>query len=156
MKRLLLFILPILTIVSIAFVLFGVIQVRFEEEKLLDDLKRKAKAVADSVELAARNVLLTNDLRMAKRLVESFQKRERLQGCVVYDKDGNVLAITERIAKWQEENKPYLKETLESKLPHAGLKNSKNIPYTLMHCRSWTMRGICLAWLRLFMTRLTR
>jgi trehalose 6-phosphate synthase len=122
MKRLLLFILPILTIVSIAFVLFGVIQVRFEEEKLLDDLKRKAKAVAESVDLAARNALVTNDLRMAKRLVESFQKRERLQGCVIYDKDGNVLAITERISKWQEENKPYLKETLESKHPHAGLE----------------------------------
>jgi hypothetical protein len=40
MKRLLLFILPILTIVSIAFVLFGIIQVRFEEERLMDDLKK--------------------------------------------------------------------------------------------------------------------
>jgi len=122
MKRLLLFILPILTIVSIAFVLFGVIQVRFEEERLLDDLKRKAKAVAESVELSAKNILTNNDLRMAKRLVESFQKRERLQGCVLYDKEGKILAITERISKWQDENKPYIQEALASKQPHAGLE----------------------------------
>ncbi|MDD4183543.1 MAG: trehalose-6-phosphate synthase, partial [Candidatus Omnitrophica bacterium] len=122
MKRLLLFILPILIIVSIAFVLFGVIQVRFEEERLLDDLKRKAKAVAESVELSAKNILTNNDLRMAKRLVESFQKRERLQGCVIYDKDGNVLAITERISKWQDVQKPYIKEALTSKEPFAGLE----------------------------------
>ncbi len=87
-----------------------------------DDLKRKAKAVAESTELAARNILVNNDLRMAKRLVESFQKRERLQGCVLYGKEGKILAITERISKWQDENKPYIQEALASKQPHAGLE----------------------------------
>jgi hypothetical protein len=122
MKWLLLFILPILIMVSIAFVRFGVIHVRFEEEKLLDDHKRKAKAVAESVELAARNILVTNDLRMAKRLVESFQKRERMQGCVIYDSEGKVLAITERISKWQQKARPYIKNILSTKEPHSGLE----------------------------------
>ncbi|MCK9572961.1 MAG: hypothetical protein M0R20_00970, partial [Candidatus Omnitrophica bacterium] len=122
MKRLLLFILPILTIVSIAFVLFGIIQVRFEEERLMDDLKRKAKAIAESVELSVRNILLNDDLRMANRLVERFQKRERLQGCIIYDKEGKILAITERISKWQDEGKSYIREVLASKQPYAGLE----------------------------------
>ncbi|MDD5585019.1 MAG: hypothetical protein PHV55_08200, partial [Candidatus Omnitrophica bacterium] len=98
MKRILLFILPILIIVAVVLTAFGIIQIRSEEEKLMDDLQRKAKTVAESVDLAARYALVNNDLRVANRLVEKFQKRERLQGCVVYDKTGQVLAITERIA----------------------------------------------------------
>ena len=57
MKRILLFILPIVIIVAIGFTIFGVFQVRFEEEKMLDDLKRKAKAVAESIELSAKYLL---------------------------------------------------------------------------------------------------
>src|SRR3989338_234416 len=114
MKRILLFILPILIIIAIAFTVFGILQVRSEEEKLMDDLKRKAKAVAESVELSARYALIDNDLKSSKRLVESFQKRERMQGCVIYDKDGNILSITERISDWGQKDKPYLKDVLDT------------------------------------------
>ena len=44
MKKVLLFILPILIIVAGAFTIFGVFQVRFEEEKLTDDLMRRLKS----------------------------------------------------------------------------------------------------------------
>lgn len=115
MKRILLSILPILIIIAVAFTIFGVLQVRSEEEKLMDDLKRKARTVAESVELSARYALVSNDLKSAKRLVESFQKRERMQGCVIYDKEGQVLAITERVADWGQRDKPHLKEVLDSK-----------------------------------------
>ena len=115
MRRILLFILPILIIIALAFTIFGILQVRYEEEKLMDDLKRKARTVAESVELSARYSLISNDLKSAKRLVESFQKRERMQGCVIYDKDGNILSITERISDWGQKDKPYLKEVLNSK-----------------------------------------
>ena len=97
MKRILLFILPILIIVAAGFTIFGFFQVRFEEEKALDDLKRKARTVAESIEFSCRHILLYNDLKSANRLVESFQKRERLQGCVIYNKDSQIIAITERI-----------------------------------------------------------
>src|SRR3989338_2397388 len=115
MKRILLFILPILIIIAIAFTVFGILQVRSEEEKIRSELKRKAKAVAESVELSARYALINNDLKSAKRLVESFQKRERMQGCVIYDKDGNILSITERISDWGQKDKPYLKDVLNTK-----------------------------------------
>lgn len=122
MKRILLFILPILIIVAIIFTVFGIMQVRFTEERLMDDLKRKAKSVDESLELSARYILTNNDLRQANRLVEGFQKRERLQGCVIYDKEGQILAITERISDWKEKDKPYIKDIIETRNPRGSLE----------------------------------
>lgn len=112
MRRLLLFMLPILIIVTIVLVLFGILQVRSEETKLLDELKRKARAVAESMELSVRHALINNDQRSIARLVERFQKRERVQGCAIYDKDGNVLAITDRFLEWKKQDRPYIKDLL--------------------------------------------
>jgi trehalose 6-phosphate synthase len=126
MRRLLLFILPILLIVAIGFTIFGIMQIRFTEERLMDDLQKKAKAVDESIEFSARNIFLNNDLKSANRLVESFQKRERLQGCVVYDKDGKILAITERIADWEEKEKPYLADVAANKTPRGALEKFRD------------------------------
>lgn len=125
MKRILLFLLPILIICASVFTVFGIMQIRFTEENLMDDLKLKAKTVDESIELAARYALMSNDLREANRLVESFQKRERLQGCAIYDKDGNIVAITQRIADWKEKEKPYLKDILVTKEPRGALEKFK-------------------------------
>jgi len=122
MKKILLFILPILVIVTAVVTVFGVIQVRFEEERLMDDLRKKARAVNESIELSAKHIFLENDLKAANRLVESFQKRERMQGCVIYDKDGKILAITERISGWRDKDKPYMDEILVSKTPRGSLE----------------------------------
>jgi trehalose 6-phosphate synthase len=129
MKRILLFILPILIIVAAAFTAFGIIQVRFEEEKLIDDVKRKAKSIAESMELSVRHVLENNDLKNANYLVEKFQTRERLQGCVIYNKDGAVFAITRRFLDWKEKQKPYLIEAIRTKEPQGGIEQFKE--YTL-------------------------
>ncbi|MFH1397411.1 MAG: trehalose-6-phosphate synthase [Candidatus Omnitrophota bacterium] len=122
MKRILLFILPILIIVALGFTVSGVMQVRFTEERLMDDLKRKAKTVDESLELSARYILINNDLKSANRLVETFQKRERLQGCIIYDKNGQILAITGRFSDWKQKDKPYLKDILVTKTPRGSLE----------------------------------
>jgi len=122
MKRILLFILPILIIVSVVFTVFGVIQARYTQDKLMDDLKRKARSVDESMELAVKNIFISNDLKLANRLVESFQKRERLQGSVLYNNEGQIIAITERIADWKAKDKPYIKEILETKSPRGALE----------------------------------
>ncbi|MFH1698681.1 MAG: trehalose-6-phosphate synthase [Candidatus Omnitrophota bacterium] len=122
MKRVLLFILPILIIVALGFTVSGVMQARFTEERLMDDLKRKAKTVDESLELSARYILINNDLKSANRLVETFQKRERLQGCVIYDKDGQILAITGRFSDWKQKDKPYLRDILAAKTPRGSLE----------------------------------
>jgi len=125
MKRILLFILPILILVALGFTVSGIMQARFTEDRLMDDLKRKARSVDESLELAARFILINNDLKQANRLVDSFQKRERLQGCVIYDKDGQILAITERFSDFKERERPYLEEVLLSKNPRGALEKFK-------------------------------
>src|SRR3989338_9842299 len=122
MRRILLFILPILIIVAVGFTVFGIFQVRFTEERLMDDLQRKARSVDESLELSARYIFINNDLKSASRLVESFQKRERLQGCALYDKECEIIAITERISDWKEKDKSYIKEIIEAKNPRGSLE----------------------------------
>ena len=122
MKRILLFILPILIIVAIVFTIYGIMQIRFTEERLMDDRQRKARSVDESLELSARYIFINNDLKSASRLVESFQKRERLQGCALYDKEGEIIAITERISDWKEKDKSYIKEIIEAKNPRGSLE----------------------------------
>lgn len=126
MKRLLLFILPILIIVSVAFTIFGTFQVRFEEEKLIDDLKRKAKSVAESMDVSVKIVLLNNDLKTANYLVEKFEARERLQGCVIYDKEGKIIAITKRFADWKDKDKSYINDVLATNTARGEIEKFKD------------------------------
>ncbi len=125
MRRIFLFILPILIVVAAAFTLFGYFQVRVEEKRLLDDLMRKSKHIAESMELSARGVFVAKDMRNANYLAEKFETRERLQGCVLYDKDGNIIAITKRFSDWKEKDKPYIKDLLSSKTPRGEMEKFK-------------------------------
>jgi trehalose-6-phosphate synthase len=125
MKRILLFILPIVIIVAAGLTIFGICQVKYEEEKLLDDLQRKARAVAESAEFTVRHVLLNNDLKVANQLVNSFQRRQRIQGCVIYGGSGNVVAVTGRFLEWKRQEKPAVKEALDEKVSRGQLQKFK-------------------------------
>jgi trehalose-6-phosphate synthase/HAMP domain-containing protein len=129
MKRILLFILPILIIVTMAFIGFGIFQVRSEETRLLDELTRKAKAVAESMELSVKHALANNNIRDAKWLVEKFQKRERSQGCVIYDKDANIVAITDRFSEWKGRPKPYVKEAIDNKAARGAIERFRDYSF---------------------------
>ena len=135
MKRLFLFILPILVIVAAAFTLFGYFQAEFEEKRLMDDLMRKSKHIAESMELSARNVFLSQDMRSANYIAEKFETRERLQGCVLYDKEGNIVAITKRFIDWKERDKPYIKDLSRTRPRGARWRNSRSIRSTAISCR---------------------
>jgi len=128
MKRILIFILPLLIITAVVFVIFGIFQVRSEEAKMMDEIKRKTKTVAESTEFSVKYIFQHNDLQAAHRVVQRFQKRERFQGCVIYDKDGNIAAITERFADWKKVNKPYIQEILKDRAPQENTLNFKNYP----------------------------
>ncbi len=103
MKRLLLLTLPVIILLTGIITLFGIFQARFQEEKLLDDLKRRTKAIAESSEITARIALINNDKKTLKDLCESFQKRDRFQGCVIYDKKGKIVALTERVKDFKKD-----------------------------------------------------
>jgi len=114
MKRVLLFVLPVLIIIAAGFAVMGFFQVRSVRERLMDDLARKARTVAESTAFSAREILENDDVDGAKKLVESFQRRERLQGCILYDRNIEVVAVTERIAGWKEVDRARLKLLLET------------------------------------------
>lgn len=125
MQRILLLILPIWVTVAIALTVFGIIQVRFEEEKLMDDLQRKAKHIAESMELSVREVLRNEDIKNANYLVEKFENRERLQGCVIYNKEGKVVAITRRFSEWTDQDTVQLQISLTELVPQGKIENFK-------------------------------
>lgn len=120
MKRLLLLTLPLIILITGVITLFGIFQAGFQEEKLLDDLKRRIKALAESSEITARLALLNNDKKSLKDLCESFQKRERLQGCMIYDKKGKMISYTERILDYK---KDYSEEEIKEIINRGEVKN---------------------------------
>jgi trehalose-6-phosphate synthase len=101
MRRILLFILPILIIVSLALVVFGIIQVSFEKDRLMDDLHRRTMHMAESMELSVKNIIQTGDVKSAQYLVQKFEGRQRIQGCAIYNSKGNIIAITGRFHHWK-------------------------------------------------------
>ena len=122
MKKLLLFILSILTIVTIVLVIFGVIQARFTKERFLEDLEGETKTVAESIELSARYALANKDRRLLNRLVQKFQSRKNLQGCIIYDKEGKIVAITERLAIWEQKDSSDVQKILITQKPRGELE----------------------------------
>ena len=120
MKRILMFVLPIAIISCMVFAGFGGFQVRTEQDKLTEDVKRKAKAVAESVDLSVKYILINNDLKSARQLVEKFQTRDLMQGCIIYDSSAHVIAATKRFSDWAENDNKYIKEALVKKVPNDG------------------------------------
>lgn len=122
MKKIILFILSILIVISIALISFGMVQAHFTKERFIDDLESKAKTIADSMELSVRYALINNDIKTLNRLAQKFQKRKGLQGCIIYDKDGKILAITERFAFWKQKEMPYISDILKTQNPRGSLQ----------------------------------
>jgi trehalose 6-phosphate synthase len=125
MKRVIIFILPIIIVVTVILTIFGFFQAGFEYEKQIDELFRKSRAVAEGMELSVRNILLSGDHKSAEYLVSKFQYRERTQGCVIYDRKRNVFAVTSRYSDWRDIKKPYLKEVFEEKKTDSGIRPYK-------------------------------
>lgn len=134
MKKILIIILPLLIAVSLVFLGFGILQARNQKERLTDEVKRKAKAVAESTEWAACHALKNHDLASAFKIVDKFQKRERPQGCVLYDEDGKIIAVTEHFSKWQDVERPYISELLVNRASRGTIEkygSTRVYSYTL-------------------------
>jgi len=126
MRHFLLFILPIVTIVVGGFILFGLFQNQFQQDRETDNLIRRVKAIAESTELAAQHIILNRDSATASRLVESFQKRERMQGCILYNKNAEIIAVTERVSKWVKKERPVIFEIISTGVPTGNFGNYDN------------------------------
>jgi len=127
MKKILFFTFPLLIIVSAVILLFGMVQVRSQEDRMMDDLQRKAETVTESVEMSARYVLSGKDYEGANRLVKKFQNKKMIQGCALYDKDGRLIAITERFKEWKDEDTQYYRDVLKNEEAKSKLSKFKKI-----------------------------
>ena len=128
MKHFLLFLLPLLTIVVGGFVVFGLVQTNAQEKRLTEELTRKAKAVAESMELSAQQILINHNMIWANVMVQGFQNRERVQGCVLYDDHLKILAITDRISDWKKKGRAHLAPSYFTEKGHGSFGELGNSP----------------------------
>lgn len=134
MKRVLLFTLPIILITAVAFVIFGIYQVRTVSDRMTYEVKSKAKAVAESMEISAAQVLADRNIKTAGRLVDKFERHERLQGCAIYDSRGELFVISKRFADWKHKDKSGLMKAVEEKVPRGELTTFKDLSvYTYVY-----------------------
>jgi hypothetical protein len=57
MRRTVFSVVPILVIVTVGFAVFGILQGRFVEDRLVDEVKRKARVIAESMDMSVQQVL---------------------------------------------------------------------------------------------------
>ncbi|MBI5203242.1 MAG: trehalose-6-phosphate synthase [Elusimicrobia bacterium] len=87
-------------IISLAVVVASValgssfIQVRLERAKQQEELERRSRLLAESLQETIEPLLAKGTSKQLTRLVERFGNRERLAGAAVFDAEGKALAIT--------------------------------------------------------------
>jgi trehalose 6-phosphate synthase len=129
MRKFFLLILPIIVIVSVIITIFGLFQVRYEQDKLMDDLERRTKHIAESMEWSVVQVLQSNNINDANYLVDKFENRERLQGCIIYDSLGNVFALTNRFKDWPPSEASNANDVLKKREPVAETKSFSGLVF---------------------------
>src|SRR5208283_2739695 len=83
------------TILVIVFFIGGV-QAKFEEKRLINDVRATARAVAESMGSAIEIIMTENKINKANGIVADFEKMKRTQGCIIYGKQGQVIATSDR------------------------------------------------------------
>jgi len=102
-------------IVGLVAVGFSSYQVRAEKMRLTAELERRAIILAESLQESVIPLIASNSLLRLNRLVERFGNRERLRGVAVYDRQGNILAVTPDLAsKIPQPLPPAVKSTAEN------------------------------------------
>lgn len=91
-------IVALLIAIALVAVGFSFFQVRSEKSRLEKDMERRAAVLAESLQESVKPLVQSNTRSKLNRLVERFGNRERLKGVVVYDAQGNVLALTPDLA----------------------------------------------------------
>lgn len=91
-------IVSLLFVIALVAVVFSFHQVRSEKTRLVNELERRTIVLAESLQESVKPLVQSNSLVRLNRLVERFGNRERLKGVAVYDRQGNVLALTPDLA----------------------------------------------------------
>jgi trehalose 6-phosphate synthase len=90
-------ILSIFAVISIIVLLFTVIQVLQEKERMAIDLERRAALLGESLKETIEPLVGQGRLENLPRIVEKFGNRERLAGIAVYDAQDKLIAVTAQL-----------------------------------------------------------
>ncbi len=71
--------------------------VRQESSRLNDELERRSRLLADSLQESVQPAVQMGPSTNLQRLVEKFGNREHIAGMAVYDAKGSALAVTEKL-----------------------------------------------------------
>ncbi|MGH9455835.1 MAG: hypothetical protein ACRD2O_17900, partial [Terriglobia bacterium] len=92
-----------ITLVSYFFALF---EVRADQRSLRQDLTRRARIVAESLQETIEPLLQSRSHRALQRIVDRFGNRERLAGVAVYNQQKDLLAMTAGLKEKLQERPP--------------------------------------------------
>ncbi len=87
----------ILIVISILVLLFTLLQVRQERERLTLDLERRASLFGESLKESIEPLIEKGQVSRLQKLVNKFENRERLAGLAIYDAKDRLMAVTPQL-----------------------------------------------------------
>ncbi|MDP2968000.1 MAG: trehalose-6-phosphate synthase [Deltaproteobacteria bacterium] len=91
-------ILSIVVVISVLVLLFTLMQVRQEKERLTNDLQRRASILGESLKETIEPLLEEGRPERFQKIVEKFGNRERLAGVAIYDLKDKLIAATPQLS----------------------------------------------------------
>ena len=91
-------ILSIFIVIGVIVVLFTVLQVQQEKERMTMDLERRASVLGESLKESIEPLVAKGLVQRLQKIVEKFGSRERMAGVAVYDAQDKLVAATVRLA----------------------------------------------------------
>ncbi|MBI1823836.1 MAG: trehalose-6-phosphate synthase [Nitrospirae bacterium] len=87
-------IVSLIIVMAVAAASFAYIQVHEEKTRLQEELEKRSRLLADSLEDTVDTLLEKGSFQNLQKLLEKLGNRERLSGVAVYNEKGTLLAIT--------------------------------------------------------------
>ncbi len=91
-------ILSVVVVISILVLLFTVLQVQQEKERLTIDLERRASLLGESLKETIEPLIEKGHHQRIQKIVEKFGNRERLAGIAIYNVQDKLIASTPQLA----------------------------------------------------------
>ena len=80
----------LVVIVAVVAFSFSFWQARQEEDRLKNELERRANIIADSLKMSVEPLLLMDENKYLQKIVDRFSNRERLVGIAINDIQENL------------------------------------------------------------------
>jgi trehalose 6-phosphate synthase len=107
-------ILSIVIVISVLVLLFTLVQVRQEKERLTIDLQRRSALLGESLKESIEPLLGKERPDRLQKIVEKFGNRERLAGMAVYDVKDKLIAATPPLAAHLSDPPAFVTHTMNS------------------------------------------